>query len=343
MGLNLRSETDSVAHLSKETRYRVWWALFVLDTVLYVVTGRPPSTGAIFCTTALPIPYREEDFWDEGVTLLITDQNARNNLLTSLLTSTDPTTPGPSLASSVNPSSSTGAEPVLPSLTDAPSPNISLYFLYVVDLAFLMREAIETLYAPGATRRSWLEMEVAISNFNTNADNWLSRLPAEFQFGELDDTRPFIRQRANLAFRFYTTKLIISQPCLRRLAHQVPGTPSPSPVCDIMATTCVDVARQMLDILPDEPDVNWLYEVLPWWCVLHYVMQSTTIIMVELFTRSQPGTTAAAGLAEKVQKAVRWLRSMSARDLSTQRAWLVCMDILSRHGLKFPLEVDLDL
>ncbi|KAJ5987827.1 hypothetical protein N7481_003037 [Penicillium waksmanii] len=343
MGLNLRSETESVAHLSKETRYRVWWALFALDTVLCVMTGRPPSTGDIFCTTPLPVPYREEDFWDEGVTQFITNYKARVNLLASLLTSSDPITPGSSVASSVTVSSGTGAEQTPQPIAEPLSPNISLYFLYVVDLATLMREAIETLYAPGAgTRRSWLEMEVAISNFNTTADNWLSRLPAEFQFGDFDNARPLIRQRVSLAFHFYTTKLVISQPCLRRLAHQVLGTPSPSSVCDIMATTCVESAQQMLDILPEEPDVNWLYEASPWWCVLHYVMQSATVILVELFARTLPGTPEAIGLAEKVRKAVHWLYAMSGRDPSAHRAWLVCMDILSRHGPKFSLEIDFD-
>lgn len=336
MGLNLRSETESVAHLSKETRYRVWWALFVLDTVLYVVTGRPPSTSDIFSTTPLPVPFKEEDFWDEGVTQIITDHKARSNLLTSLLTSLDPTTPGSTLPPSSIGSSSTATGQDSPSVTDTVSPNISLYLLYVVDLAFLMRETVETLYAPGAgTRRSWPEMEVAIFNFNTTADNWLSRLPTEFQFNELEKNRPFLRQRVSLAFRFYTTKLVISQPCLRRLAHQTPGVCSPGTVCDIMASICVDSAQQMLDILPDEPDVNWLYEFLPWWCVLHYVMQSTTVILVELFSRTQPGTAEAAGLTEKLQKAVRWLRAMSTGSPSAHRAWLVCMDLLTRHGSKF--------
>ncbi|KAJ5988506.1 hypothetical protein N7481_003716 [Penicillium waksmanii] len=323
MGLNLRSETDSVAHLSRETRYRVWWALFALDTVLYVMTGRPPSTGGIFCTTPLPVPYREEDFWNEGVTQLITNHEARSNLLASLLTSSKPTTHGSSVASSITLSSSTGTEQTPQSIKETPSPNISLYFLYVVDLAMLTREAIETLYAPGAgIRRSWLEMEMAISNFNTTADNWLSRLPAEFRFGEFDSTRPYIRHRISLAFRFYTTKLVISQPCLRRLAHQVSGTPSHSSECDVIATICVEAAQQMLDILPEEPDINWLYEMLPWWCFLHYIMQSTTVILVDLFTRTLPGTTEATGLTEKVQKAVRWLYAMSDRDPSAHRAWL---------------------
>jgi hypothetical protein len=183
-------------------------------------------------------------------------------------------------------------------------------------------------------------MEMAISNFNTTADTWLSRLPAEFRFDEFDSTRPFIRQRTILAFRFYTTKLVISQPCLRRLAHQVIGTPSPSSVCDMMATTCVGAAQRTLDILPETPDINWLYEVSPWWCFLHYIMQSTTIILAELFARTLPGTKKATSLTKIVQKAIRWLCAMSGRDPSAHRAWLVCIDILSRHGLKFSIIPD---
>lgn len=340
MGLNLRSETDSVAHLSKETRYRVWWALFMLDTVLSVMTGRPPSSSTVFCTTPLPIPYREEDFLDEGIIRLITNQAIRKNLMASLLTTNDATTVS---SEGLGSSKQMTPEQSERHIIDIPPPNLSLYFLYVVDLAFLMREAIESLYAPGTTRRSWMEMEIAIHDFNNNADNWLARLPAEFHFAELDSTRPFARQRASLGFRFYTTKLVITQPCLRRLAYQRPGSGSPGAVCDAMASVCVQAARQMLDLLPDEPDAPWLYSVSPWWCVQHYVMQSTTVLMVELFTRTHPGTNEAALLVEKIQKAVSWLRAMSTKDDSSRRALLVCMDLLSRHGPKFALTVDIGL
>lgn len=340
MGLNLRSDTDSVAHLSKETRYRVWWALFMLDTVLSVMTGRPPSTSTVFCTTPLPIPYREEDFLDESVVRLITNQSIRKNLMNSLLTSNGATTvSSEGLGSGKQIKTEPGQQPP----TEVPTPNISLYFLYAVDLAFLMRDAIESLYAPGTTRRSWMEMELAIHNFNNNADNWLARLPAEFHFTELDSSRPFARQRASLGFRFYTTKLVITQPCLRRLAYQRPGGGSPGTLCDTMASMCVQAASQMLDLLPDEPDAPWLYSVSPWWCVLHYVMQSTTVLLVELFMRTQPGTSEAVLLVEKIEKAVSWLRAMSTKDDSSRRAWLVCMDLLSRHGPKFALEVDVGL
>ncbi|KAJ5585470.1 uncharacterized protein N7459_005270 [Penicillium hispanicum] len=347
MGLNLRSESDSIAHVSKETRYRVWWALFMLDTVLCVTTGRPPSTGEVFCTTPLPVPYREEDFWDERVIQLVTDQDLRNGLMASLL-SRDAVSQLSQASSehtdsaTFTPGKATSNEQNLHAMLTALAPNISLYFLYAVDLAFLMREAIEILYAPKAMRRSWLEMDMAISAFNNTADNWLSRLPATFHFVGLDPEQQFGRQRASLGFRFYTTKLVILQPCLRRLAYHPPSTGSWT-VCEAMAALCVQAARDMLALLPDETDASWLYGISPWWCVLHYVMQSTTVLLVELFTRAQPGTNGAATLAAEVSKAIGWLREMSTRDPSARQAWLVCANIISRHGLKFGLQVDAGL
>lgn len=324
----------------------------MLDTVLCVRTGRPPSTDVAFCTTPLPIPYIEEDFGVQGIVQIIDNLSIRNNLMTSLLASGGgtATTAGPS-EGSIDPTTSfarTGsrkgkeAEKSLMDLNDTITPNISLSFLYGVDLDMLMREAIRTLYAPGATKRSWIEMEIAISNLNTNADKWLSRLPAEFHFTKLDATatEPYVRQRADLGFRFYNTKLVISQPCLRHLAFQAPNVSPGGALCGTMAAMCVQMACKMLDMLPSEPDATWLYGVSPWWCVLHYIMQSTTVLMIELFARTQLGSPEAVGLVEKIKKATQWLREMSTKDSSSRRAWLVCMDILSRHGQKFSVEFD---
>ncbi|KAF3386670.1 hypothetical protein F1880_001509 [Penicillium rolfsii] len=72
-------------------------------------------------------------------------------------------------------------------------------------------------------------------------------------------------------------------------------------------------------------------------------MQSTTVLMTELFARTQPGTSEAAKLVEKLQKAIQWLLEMSTKDSSSRRACLVCMDILARHGEKFSIKIDRSL
>ncbi|CAG8901680.1 unnamed protein product [Penicillium egyptiacum] len=346
MGLNIRSESESITHFSKELRYRVWWALFMLDMVLCEMTGRPPSTEDIFCSTPLPVPFAEEDFRDTRVMQFLTDGSTRSAFFTSLLSDRaaspkestilrNPEQQEPGKGKQEERASQTGAENL--------TPNSPLYFLYAVDMAHLLRDAINILYAPRASRRSWHEIEIAISTLNKNADSWLSRLPAEFNFTKLDTTHQFLQQRASLAFQFYATKLIILQPCIRRLPQQSSEASSPGTVRGQMAVLCAQMAGQMLDLLPEETDLAWLYGVAPWWCILHNIMQSTTILLTELFTRTHINTTKAVDIAKKIDKAIRWLKMMSAKDLSSQQAWLVCMGLLSRHGSKFGLGVDTDL
>lgn len=347
MGLNIRSESESVTHFSKELRYRVWWALFMLDIMLCEMTGRPPSTGDIFCSTPLPVPFVEEDFWDKRVAQVTTDQRTRNAFFASLISDTTVASPKESTTLKIpeQHGSSNGKHEERASQAGAENltPNSSLYFLYAVDLAHLLREAINTLYAPRAMRQSWHDIETAIPTLNNHADNWLCRLPAEFNFTMLNTTHQFIQQRAGLAFRFYATKLIILQPCIRRLSQQSSEASSPGTVCDQMAALCVQMAGQMLELLPEEPDSTWLYGVAPWWCILHNIMQSTTILLTELLTRTHVGTAKAVDITNKINKATRFLKEMSAKDLSSKRAWLVCMDLLSRHGSKFGFKVDTEL
>ncbi|OQD84748.1 hypothetical protein PENANT_c012G06466 [Penicillium antarcticum] len=351
MGLNLRSESESVPHFSKEFRYRLWWALFMLDTVLCEMTGRPLSMEEIFCTTPLPVPFGEEDFWDDRVVQLITSQETRGAFFTSLLSDSTSTPPqggaGRKNSIQAGPSQPKWETRTPQAMVESQihhtglAPNTSLYFLYAVDLAHLLREAINMLYAPRATRMSCREIESTIATFNDHADDWLSHLPAEFHFAipNASATQRFAQQRSSLALRFYATKLIITQPSLRLYQTAAEGTPGT--ICDNMATICVQSACQMLDLLPDEADSSWLYGIAPWWCILHNIMQSTTVLFVELFTRTHLGTHKAASLIQRVQKATYWLNEMSAKDPSSQRAWLVCMDILSRHGSKFGFDSEL--
>lgn len=218
----------------------------------------------------------------------------------------------------------------------------ALSFLYAVDLALLMRRVVNTLYAPVAARSPWLEIEVAVSALDTNAEKWLSRLPAEFDFTELNITPPlpFRRQHTGLAFQFYSAKLLILQPCLRRLVQASSSRWSLGRMCNNMAGMCVQVAGKMLDLLPDEVDTAWLFELSTWWCALHYLMQSATVILVALFNQDKLGTEFTASICEKFKKAMRWIREMSIKDPSSRQAWLVYREFLSQHGFALGIEVD---
>ncbi|PWY82177.1 C6 transcription factor [Aspergillus heteromorphus CBS 117.55] len=336
MGLNLRNESNSIVHVSKETRYRVWWSLYMLDNSLCVMTGRPPSTCDDFCTTPLPVPFREEDFMDSKLVQLIADHEARIIFMESLsLRSPGKWSESPSTPESFRLQSalSRQSDQVAAGALEALTPNTSLYFLHHVELALIIRQSVDLLYAPGTARKSWREIEMAISMLNGRADAWLARLPVAFHFAQ--GSPMFKRQRASLGFRFFSTKTLIAQPCLSRLALQSPGSDPPGSFCETMAGICVDVAGQMLDLLPDTPDLAWVYHVSPWWCILHYIMQSTTVLIAQILLRPQSGTSTYQQALARVSKATSWLAEMSSKDPASQRAWLVCKELIGEHAPEF--------
>ena len=192
MGINLRNDSRDVTPLSKETRYRLWWALIMLETVLCVMTGRPPSTSVNFCTTPLPVPFREEVFGDQCVGQFLKDGKARNNMGIFNL-SNDST---PSLSDDIRPpqlKSQMKEQMKLRREENPLTPNHPLYLPHAVDLALIMRETIATLYAPSSVQRSWRGIETALTMLNNNADKWLSHLPSELQFNGNRKDGPFTR------------------------------------------------------------------------------------------------------------------------------------------------------
>ncbi|KAJ5340323.1 hypothetical protein N7541_009447 [Penicillium brevicompactum] len=126
----------------------------------------------------------------------------------------------------------------------------------------------------------------------------------------------------------------LSNPSLCRLSLQSSEATSPAATCDNIAAIYIQTACRMLE------DRVWLYSVAPWWCIVQNIMQSITVLLVEPFARTHSGTPKAARITHRVKKATRWLKEMSAKDPSLQRAWLVRMDILSRYGSKFGLDLN---
>lgn len=323
MGIHLRSESTSITHVSKETRYRLWWALYLLDTVLSVMTGRMPRMTQEHCTTPLPVPYKEEDFWDEHVMKLILDNESRARLTASPLPrDSTPTSNG---YPGYSPSQQSMPQPQPPPQIQA---NVSLYLLYSINLAAVMRDAMNMLYSPEAGRKMRNDTEMAMTSLNNAADNWLARLPETYRFVEARVERAFSRQRTSLAFQYYSTKLVILHPALHALVY---GEDNIGDTYVQMATICVKAASRMVDLLPNEPSLSWLSGCSPWWCALHYLTQSTVVLSTQLLAQSPPRPERSETL-ERVEKALRWLGDCSAKDASFQRAWGNFTELLSQRS-----------
>ncbi|RHZ63555.1 hypothetical protein CDV55_105418 [Aspergillus turcosus] len=306
MGLHLRSVSKDTLDISKELRCRVWWSIFVLETTLSVMTGRPYSVANQFCTAQLPLPFDEEQFGDAFVARLLADAHARRALSKSLLSSAAP-----------------DAGTYLPAV----KPSTSLYFLYTVEIARVMRCAINLLYAPGATRSSSYSVEKALEELISTINSLQRKLPEPFQFSRPQEDTAFETQRWCLAFQFYSAKMTIARITIYRYERSGQATSSR---WKEMSDICTNAACNMLSQLPDEPDITWLGRIAPWCWILHDLMQALTVLLIELDSRIKHGAKDSELISRYIQKGMHWLLAMASRHAASERAWQICQDLYLR-------------
>ncbi|KAF5866942.1 hypothetical protein ETB97_008748 [Aspergillus alliaceus] len=324
MGLHLRNENSGIPVVSKENRYFVWWSLYTLGITLSIVTGRGPSINYHFMTTPLPIPFQDQMLWDIDSLSLIKDYRALGQLTRPQELNDQGNDVSECAATTLPAVDSVFASFDRSSVGQTPqggrkiAPNESLYFLYFVELTLFTQESIGSLYAPAAVRRPWPNREAFIIINNKKVETWSHQLPPEYQFQRIEPGQAHVRQSVSLAFCYYSCKILLLQPCLRRLSNHS------SEACKSLAASCVEAASLMLRLLPDHPDTSWLYTVAPWWCALHYIMQSTSVLLMKLCKLGADGPDPSETVRSSVRKALYWLREMSARDPSAERAWQIC-------------------
>ncbi|KAL8818857.1 MAG: hypothetical protein Q9223_002601 [Gallowayella weberi] len=362
LGLNLRNQDPKLTEASKEIRYRVWWTLAITERTLCVMTGRPPSFAAGDCSAPLPLPLDEDSF-------MSTNNNNEPPYETSAIArlrreSTDEsrstdmsTTSIPSSASSTfqSPSdSSTLQSPGLPPEARIVAPNIGLFFLYVAKLSSNTDLIMKQLYRPPVMGQSWASVQALMSKHHDRLERWRSALPTVFDFKKNQRDQEFFRLRMCLGCLYYSTMIVIHRPGLCKIGRKIPDETERSKSIDqANAVSCVFAARSMIDLLPDRPNPDAMYEVMPWWNMLHHLMQAFTVLMLELSLGSMHCPDTAPQLLTAAQKAVGWVQSMSNSDEAALRAWQLSSELLRKIAprvggriddqLRYPAQVDRDV
>ncbi|KAJ5820622.1 hypothetical protein N7474_006213 [Penicillium riverlandense] len=329
MGLHLRNESQHISLVSKETRHRMWWSLYTLDTLLSTITGRPACIDGNFCTAKLPLPYDEEGFQNQSVDQLSSDQGSQNCLTQDSPSKESNDSSGQVHLLLMNTNKEAETEQEYPILDVAPASPNALYFLCTVNLTSVIREAIETIYAPRAACKPWHEIDKAIFSLENKANSWLQSLPEAFQIEVKEETIPLNRQRTSLAFLFYSTKILIHQPCLLQLISK-PSREFGTCV-RVRASMAIQAAEKLVHLFPEEPDLTWFYDLCPWWCALHYVMQAVAVTFTAIYVFPKRGINISPTTSGNVNKVIRWLQSMSSVSPSAHQALRVCLDFITHY------------
>ena len=333
LGFNLRNESKDVDGTPREIRYRVWWALCIIERRLAVMTGRPTSFAETDCTAPLPLPLEEDSLRDTVTTNpkaieLLRRLSSQESRLLDNATST-PTSSQSSKAKESPVRSITSGTPALPvsshELKHTVPPSSALAFAFHTKLSTFTDEVLTRLYRADSMDQSWAQVQSTIASLNSRLEDWQLELPIVFDFTKKQRDRDFYSQRMGLGFFYYSTALIINRPCLCRIDRKIKNESSRARDFNReTAARCVYAARDMLGLLPDEPNPIGLYKVAPWWCLVHYLMQAATVLMLELSFRADHMPTEVDEIFECAKKALEWLRSMAEDDEAARRASILC-------------------
>ncbi|GKZ25024.1 hypothetical protein AbraIFM66951_000997 [Aspergillus brasiliensis] len=348
LGINLRFVDDRTQYPAKEARVRLWWSIFLLEHLLTAITGRVSCVGESLSATPLPIPFEEEAFGRPDVLPLLQDSSLRmSRLKLTLLQSDEEARAGVTWLVSCEPSP-------------------SLYFHCIVDLATITQAIINKIYSIQGLRERASQVEQRIRKFSSILDTWLSKVPEAYRFTSgngdqldlpSDGNGSWMRERVSLAMSYYSSRITLCRPCLTHTGLGPSGS-SPDPAVppsttrhssrrnsgsrmhfnSAMALTCVRSARSLLCCLPETPDIAWLTTMTPWWCILHYIMQATTAILLHLSSwpsRSKDDplhqvTADIEATARETKKSLRWLHHMAYKYPASRRAFRQCLSIVRR-------------
>ncbi len=312
------------------------------------MTGRPTSVLGSDCTAPLPLPVDENAIFNkDGLAAHAASTSRRyssgHDTVSTPSSTTSPTRAKASPATSFSPiSHHSGSE----RMRGVP-PNHAMYFLYHTKLSSITNEVLNRLYRAGIISESWEGIQIIISALVNKLEQWKSELPSVFDFTKKQRDQQFVRQRMSLGFFYYSTLMIINRPCLCKIDRRIPNESGKSIHFNrSAAVSCVHAAKDMMEMLPEEPNPIGLYKVAPWWCIVHHLVQAATVLMLELSFRSEHLPCEADQILENAKKAIYWLKSMSQENLAAHRAWRLCDDMLRRvapeigsvaYGLPTPL------
>ncbi|KAJ5155438.1 hypothetical protein N7492_008241 [Penicillium capsulatum] len=338
LGINMKSTSSTTPNIAKEARYRVWWCLYNFEHLLGIMTGRATCILDGICTTPLPVPFEEEQMQEAPAVEIINDTVLRDERINKVMASAwvRHMPLNPTGGKEATHSSRRRDNSWVKSLPYNPG----LCYLYLCDLAVVVQEIVNKVYSPDCVMVPWAHIENRIGELRSRIDLWYHSLPAVLDFTRKEDEGPdLLRSKLTLAFHYYSARITLGRPCLCRRDTRGRSPHEKSTFSHDMALLTLESANRMLDLIPDEPNAIQLYDISPWWCILHYLMQGATVLLLELSFGCVHNPEEEQTYIVMAKKAIRWLFAMSEHSIASRRAWQLCDVSLRRlaEGMKFDI------
>jgi hypothetical protein len=325
LGLHVRNEDPSAAPSKKEMLVRVWWSLYILEREISIVTGRPSTIVDTCCSVPLPIPLAEENITDDVAEM---DRLRKAHSSAPTISPISQMTPY-SIGTTETPPSPT----VLTTKADA---NSGSFFKALVQVAIINQNTLTALYSAGTAIRPVNEIQLDIIRLGQRLEQWVASLPVDLNFQNRQvRSNNYRRERMLLGFQYCSAKILLTRPCLGGLGQLGEQNMSDNFVRR-MASTSVDTAKIIVNLLPDQPNTVPFYENGPWWSIVHYLMQAVSVFLLALLNASRIGQEPSL-LASCLRKLVNWLREM--QDPLAERAYRMSFDAFQAVAARLSIDI----
>ncbi|KAJ5128831.1 uncharacterized protein N7443_005945 [Penicillium atrosanguineum] len=332
LGMNLKNNNPNITDVSKEIRNKVWWSLLATENKLGLMTGRPTCISVNMCSSPLPLPFEENDLQQEPAVSLLSDPEIRDSHVNNVMASSYlRKAPLGKPSSGLHPKTTNEWLHNLPVST-------GLYFLYFCDLNMLMQELLDRVYTANAIHQAWKNIKDQIIEIRASVDLWLSSLPPGLDFTRMESGDQDPEEKIRLALPYYSARIMLGRPCLCRHDRDSPQHNEDQVFTQAMAVSALKSAIQMAHLIPDDANTGRSNEFLPWWCLLHYVMQTLTVMILELSFGNIHLPQEKSNLLQLSKKCIRWLVRTSRHSVASHRAWQLCDSAL--RALAEPMGLD---
>lgn len=200
-----------------------------------------------------------------------------------------------------------------------------------------MQKALSKLYAPRTYVDSWERIQKEIGALKAELDEWaVAAQLAGLSTANSAQEAGAQRERLLLSFHYHSATLLVCRPCLCRLDRRITGQSDVSANFNQKtAEACVRAAQAITGLLPDQPDLVFIYQQGPWWCIVHNIMQAMAVFLLESFFEG----THNSEISANIEKLVRWLQAMSGSNAVADRAYRVVIDILKTCAPRVRLNI----
>jgi len=331
LGLHLRNDTLELSETDKESRVCLWWSIYSLECLLNEVLGRPSCISDREIGTPMPSirsnRQSSSEMESQGKRSQSLGKSSLKRRRGQEATDSTPTVSSGSLRAG-NPLM---ASPTVFSASPAFSFPIgrlpltpSTYLVYRTQLCLITHEILAQLYCATLIKAKWSDVQDTIRKLDGRLKTWKDNLTDVFDFdspkSNEEDGYQDLRKGLNLFYN--SSRMTLFRSALCRIEGRIMHESHRSKNFNAQAvTSCVQSATNVITLLPSLDDPKAVYDIIPWWTTIHYIIAAASVLMLELAFRAEHVPTQGQQLVEHSKLAVRWLAALADQSIAARKGW----------------------